>query len=570
MGKKRKTRKSSLIVKQTLLIGAVVWMAIAIVVSIITISRRKDMVEMAGEECVAIASLLSSYLDAESVKGSGTDDVKYQNLQKQLNQAINTTNMEYVYIIWTDGTDVYYGVDGSLEDAASYGELFEEDYKYLEPVFSGEVVVDTDFIKDDNGMQILTAYVPIFSEDGTVVSALACDFNADEAYAKVLKAWRFLFIYATCGTLLAGISLFVIVRKMVKNIVVLNDKIDELVHSNGDLTKTIDVNSGDELENLANSLNALMGYIREVVVNISKNSCEVNTASQFMAGALTQAQSSIEDVSATMEEMSAGMEETSASLIEINGNVAFIYDEVNNINGKAEESAKYCYNVMEKADKISQESHRTREEALKHMELSSKNIADKIENSKKVEEIAQLVDAILQISSQTNLLSLNASIEAARAGESGRGFAVVADEIGKLANDCKESASRISEVSKDVIEAVNDLAHEAQVLMDYLGREITDSCEKLNITGETYKNDISDVSAMMQEFTSSCNTLKTSVDSIKESLNATSIAVEETSKGVSATTEAMVHLTSATDDVAKKADSNVAISVSLDSQLPIT
>ncbi len=563
---KRKTRKLSIIMKQLMSIGFVVWVAIAIVVTIVTISRREDMVEMAGAECVAVSSLLSSYIDASDVEMAGTDDEIYMDLKKQLNQAMKDANMEYVYTLWTDGTTVYYGVDGS-EDSEVYGETFEEPYDYLAPAFQGGYVVDTELVPDGAGNHYITAYVPLIDEAGDVTSILACDFNANGVYAKVLKAWRWLFIYATCGTLLASLSLYLIVSGTVKNITKLNDKIDELVYSNGDLTKQIDVKSGDELENLANSINSLMNYIREVVVNISNGSKQVNNASNLMAADLDKAQGAITDVSATMEEMSAGMEETSASLIEITQNVLAVYDEVEIISNRASDSANYCAEVMNKANEINEACSITQQVAHQKVQEIAITISEKIANSKRVEEINELVASILQISNQTNLLSLNASIEAARAGETGRGFAVVAEEIGNLANDCKDSASRISEVSSYVIKAVNELAEESEKMLEFSRTEISNSCESLKDASQSYKNDVNEIGGLMEDFTNSCESLKNIMNGIKESINTTNIAVEESAKGVSTTAENMVTLTASTENIMEKANENVLTSSSLDDEI---
>jgi len=75
----------------------------------------------------------------------------------------------------------------------------------------------------------------------------------------------------------------------------------------------------------------------------------------------------------------------------------------------------------------------------------------------RVKETDQVVNFVKQISTQTNLLGLNASIEAARAGESGRGFSVVAEEIRKLAISSNESVGKISDVLKDVKEGVTKI-----------------------------------------------------------------------------------------------------------------
>lgn len=567
MDKKRKTRKLSLVTKLMLFIGVVVWLSVCLVVAIITTTRRNDMVEMAGEQSIAVSKLLSSYIDVTSVMEAQNNTETYDFVKEQLNKASKDANMEYVYTLWTDGNKVYYGVDGSMENSASYGDEFEESYTYLKDAFLGGAVVDTELVKSEDGNYYITAYVPLLSGDGEVVSVLACDFNANGVFEKILKAWRWLFVYATGGMLVAGISLFAVIRKTIKNVAILNDKVDELIYSNGDLTKQIDVKSGDEIENLANSINALMKYIRDVVVNISSGSKQVNSASVLMAKDLEQAQGAITDVSAIMEEMSAGMEETSASLLEITQNISSIYEKITSISNRASESARYCCEVMNKASEINSSCEVMQESALKETSRIAEEIGGKIENSKRVEEIHGLVDAILQISSQTNLLSLNASIESARAGESGKGFAVVAGEIGKLANECKESASRISEVSDYVIGAVNELAGESQRMVNFSSQEISQSCKALKEASESYKNDVNEIWLLMQEFESACEELKDVMDSIKESVNMTNIAVEESAKGVSTTAEAVVTLSSSTESIMQRANENTVVSSSLDSEV---
>ena len=567
MKNKRKTRKLSMVMKQMILIGAVVWIAVAIVVAIVTTTRRSDMVELSGDECIAVSTLLSSYIDASEVEAASTNEQIYNKLQAQLNQAMEDANMEYVYTLWTDGSSVYYGIDGSTEDPAAYGDVSEESYEYLAPAFNGTAVVDTELVKSDDGNYYITAYVPLVNEDGKVTSLLACDFNDNHVYAKILKAWRWLFIYATGGTLLAGGSVIIILNGTMKNILKLNDKVDELVYSNGDLTKAIDVKSGDEIENLANSINALMKYIRDVVVNISNNSTQVNEASCVMAEDLNNAQTAISDVSATMEEMSAGMEETNASLTEITDSVNSIYNEIVLISDKTEQSATYCNEVMNKANDISRNSVITQETAIAKTNQFANTIEEKIQNSKRVAEISELVNAIMQISTQTNLLSLNASIEAARAGESGRGFAVVADEIGKLANECKDSASRISEVSEYVIKIVNELAEESERMVEFARSEISSNCEQLKETSENYKNDVHEIGVLMQNFTASCEELKNVMDGIKESIGATNVAVEETTRGITNTAETMVTLSASAENIMAKANENVNTSGALDSEV---
>ena len=565
---KRKTRKMSILMKQLISLSFVCWLAIALIVGIITTQRRNDMVNMAIEEATAVATLLGDYISIEDLKAinaaSGKTD-EYDALQKQLNDTMNNGHIKYVYTLWTDGSTVYYGVDGDMENTQKYGSPFGSLSDY-EDVFNGEIVSDDDYAEYD-GEWLISAYIPLKSDNGAVEGVLACDFDANEVRAKVLQAWYFLVIYATMGTVLASVSLYMVVNGTVKKITLLNDKIDELVSSNGDLTKEINITSGDEMENLAQSINDLMRYIREVIMNISEGSRHVNAASNLMVNDLGAAQTAITDVSATMEEMSAGMEETSASLIEITHNVNSVYDEISTISQRASESAAYCDEVMQKASDVNASCSVAQEEAISKTNALAEHISQKIENSRRVEEIHELVDTILQISTQTNLLSLNASIEAARAGEAGRGFSVVASEIGKLASECKDSASRISEVSAYVITAVNELADDAAKMVEFSKQEISSNCESLKETSGDYKDDIAEINTIMQEFVRSCNELSNVMDNIKESINITNVAVEESAQGVTSTAQVMVTLATSSENLIAKANENSAVSGLLDDEV---
>lgn len=120
----------------------------------------------------------------------------------------------------------------------------------------------------------------------------------------------------------------------------------------------------------------------------------------------------------------------------------------------------------------------------------SKNIADDIMNSTgnllaSVTEIQKFAQAIQNISTKTNMLSLNASIEAARSGETGRGFAVVAEEMRKLANDTKESSTKILEV-------LNGLVGSVTKMNDDLAEQEKTQAQQLELT-EKLINVISDI-----------------------------------------------------------------------------
>ncbi len=90
----------------------------------------------------------------------------------------------------------------------------------------------------------------------------------------------------------------------------------------------------------------------------------------------------------------------------------------------------------------------------------------------------------MEITSQTNLLSLNASLEAARAGEAGRGFAVVAEEIGKLAVDSEQAATDIAKITQEI----RDTMEKANFHMEESVTEVKNSAGKVNVASDTFRS----------------------------------------------------------------------------------
>lgn len=566
--KKNKTRKQSIVFKQMMLTGAVVWLSICIIVGIITNTRRNDMVEMAIEECISVATLLANYIDIDQVTNINVtqgDCDEYLELQDQLNASMNNGHIKYIYTLWTDRKNVYYGVDGDKEETCAFGEIFGE-FKDYEKVFDGEIQSDENYVNYD-GEYLISAYIPLLNENGEVEGVLACDFSADDVRAKVLKAWYWLFAWATIGTLLASGSLFLIVKGTVKKILILTDKVDELVSSNGDLTKSIDITSGDEVELLSDSINALMKYIREVVINIAHNSHELEESSQYMLEQTHIAKDKITDISAAMEEMSAGMEETSASLHQINENINDASNAIGVIYGSAKTNSEAAQTTMNEASVVYEDAIHKRNESKEKAKAMAEIVNEKIEQSKAVEHINDLTAEILNIAAQTNLLSLNASIEAAHAGDAGRGFAVVAGEIGKLAKNSSEAAEQIKKVNAEVLTAVNDLAKEAQVMITFMDEIAMQGYEQLLVTSGEYKQNMENVNNTMLEFASQCEVLEQSANQVAEAVDAVNIAVEESTKGITMVTESSVDLNTTITDVYDLATNNSDIAKSLDGEV---
>ncbi len=192
---------------------------------------------------------------------------------------------------------------------------------------------------------------------------------------------------------------------------------------------------------------------------------------------------------------------------------------------------------------------------------------DRIEKSKAVERINDLTADIIKITDQTSLLSLNASIEAARAGESGRGFAVVAGEIGALAANSAKTAKEINQVSSMVIEAVTELAAEADRMIRFVEQETVAGYDKLLENSQSYQKDMERLNGILREFAEESGRLKENMDRISASVESVRVAVEESAEGITNVAQISVELNQGMEDIESEADGNLGIAGQLQSEV---
>ena len=176
----------------------------------------------------------------------------------------------------------------------------------------------------------------------------------------------------------------------------------------------------EAINQIISSLSEAMGQIREVAGQVSLGAAQLAEGAQSLAEGATDQAGAVEELTATIQNVTETVVSTSE---------------------KANQSYRSAEEFRLEAEK-SNEDIRQLNQAMERISETSR-------------EIANIIEAIEDIASQTNLLSLNASIEAARAGEAGRGFAVVADQIGKLAADSANSAVNTKQLIENALQEID-------------------------------------------------------------------------------------------------------------------
>ena len=313
----------------------------------------------------------------------------------------------------------------------------------------------------------------------------------------------------------------------------LRDVISSIESGEGDLTKRVQCFCTDEIGTLAASINTFIQTLQGIMGQINSSSGELGSIVDLVSGKVTTANDNSYSISSVMEELSASMEEISSSLTMIQDNVGVVDENIIELSNQSQGLYEYATGMQTRAENLEQNAVENKQNTSNVINDIVGKLKQAIESSKSVERVNELTEEILSISSQTNLLSLNASIEAARAGEAGRGFAVVADEISQLANSSKDTANSIQSINHMVVEAVKDLIESADAIVKFINENILPDYEGFVNAGKQYNSDAVHVNEIVTRFNNMSIDLEESMKSITKSINEINTAVNESADGAS-------------------------------------
>ncbi len=307
--------------------------------------------------------------------------------------------------------------------------------------------------------------------------------------------------------------------------------LDNIQHSNGDLTERVPITSKDEIGMLAAGINNFIEELQQIIKKIKEQTNCMNTSFESINGDLIRSNDDVNNVSAVMEELSASMQEIASSVEQISGDADNVLYSVTQLEKQTKEGTSLVEDIKQRASRVKAKMEAGKKSVTSLMDEKQQELELAIEESRRVKDINNLTGDILEISSQTNLLALNASIEAARAGESGKGFAVVAEEIRTLADNSRLAANNIQKISDSVILSVEKLVHYANEIIAFMNSAILRDYDDFVQVASQYYSDAESVDVIYQQYIKEAESLNGIMNNMAEAVFGITSAMDENTKG---------------------------------------
>ncbi|MEG0439095.1 MAG: methyl-accepting chemotaxis protein [Solibacillus sp.] len=444
-------------------------------------------------------------------------------------------------------------MDGYLEEMQKFNEQFDEGTVNL-----------LDAVKKDD-LQLANKYInttlKTANEGILEVSNQIVEYQ-EEKLAEVNKETEVSIVYSKITVwivlgltvVIGGAAIIFIRLKVVAPLRVLVTKAN--IIASGDLTnEDIQTSSKDEIGQLGQSFNLMKNNLASLIKNVQTNAGQLTASAQELSA-------STEEIAATSESITMRINETAGSAqaaAQASQESANAMEETAQGVQRIAEATQELHSSSMEASHTADQGGTIIEDAKKQMETinettnSVNTLVRKL--AQQTEEINSISKVITDITDQTNLLALNAAIEAARAGEHGKGFAVVADEVRKLAEESKNSATSIVDLTLEIKSDTENVERAVSASL----MSVKDGVQIISEAGQSFtsiEQAINQMTVQIQEISATSEQLSASAEEVTAS-------VAEIANGSSSTSHNLEVIVAATEEQATTMQQVSSVAVTL-------
>lgn len=391
-------------------------------------------------------------------------------------------------------------------------------------------------ILNQNGADYLVAYR--YDEKlkwGIVVLQAVAEVEQD------VRAMRLtIFAVSLIGLAALAALLFLYVRRIITPIKEVQTKL--AAFSEGDLFQTMQVNTRDEIRQLADSFNRMSGQIRTIIGKIQRVIADVKHVAEHVGKGSRHSHAMQTEVVGVTERLSAEMDRQQAQIENIRTIVDRITDEISRITGSIQTAIEHNGEARAQTARAA--------DSIGHLKANMQKISDDMRASleamsslrQNMDDVNEILNLIAGISKRTKLLSLNARIEASRAGQAGLGFGVVAEEIRLLSEQTEDATERIQQVIASG-QARMDLVTERMTVTDHATvdglqtlHEAADVFSRIVAVSEILTEQFAVIGRLSRSISRQSQDIKEGVDALSHSAQAVTAGAQQ---AVAATQESV-------------------------------
>lgn len=514
-------RKMSLVKRILISLTVVILLGNIVIGGVFAKCASAMMIEQIGSNATNLASVAAAQVDVDaflSLEEGCEDNEEYMKVYDTLVSFLDNSQMQFIYTnrINDEGEFVFVVDTDDPEDRGMINEVCEMTDS-AEAALGGVATADSEPTSDQWGTYI-SAYAPIRDGEGNVAGVVGVDIDYEWVQKQISAVTMVVAIVTLIVIALVIGALFIVCRRITNGLAYLNSEVSALADGSGNLNREVVINSGDELEVIAGSINAFIKQVKQLVTQVAQST-------GTNADTVNEMNNEIFTVSANMEECSATSESVSLDLTRTAGDVEKLAKEVTGISDYVNEAKKQAMDASEYA-------RNEQKKAISSIDKMKSGINSALDDAKRVEQITKIVEQINDVAMQTRLLSMNAQLEAAAAGEHGKGFAVVAIEVATLSDRIASQVRDIEGINRDVITAVENLRVQVAGMAEFMSQNVVEDYKAFASLGESYGKTTQDINEGMDRIRSQSSAVAEVIANADKSIRDISAAVTNTASEI--------------------------------------